>query len=148
MAGGHGGHREGAGRPVGVVAKPKRYKTMRNEALLMRARFDKMPLEHMLTILNTELDPKTHTPEQLAHWEHRQDEAAKHAAPFLHQKLAQVEIIDGGGAEEQPLTIDTSKLTTEEIITLRALLVKSQPVIPTTIDSEDYSVTENPDVDR
>ena len=50
---GHGGWRPNSGRPKGGGGKPsEQLRTLRNEALTLRQRFKKLPLDHLLEVLN------------------------------------------------------------------------------------------------
>jgi hypothetical protein len=79
-----GGRRPGAGRPKG--SKAKRHRVVIDEAMLSGL----MPVEWMLAVLR---DPEAE--------QSRRDEMAKQCAPFLHPRLAAVEVGHrprGGGA--------------------------------------------------
>lgn len=74
----HGGPRPGAGRKAGAATK------LNEDARKQAAEGGLMPLEYMLQILRDEdIDPET-----------RMD-AAKAAAPYVHAKLAAVELSGG-----------------------------------------------------
>lgn len=77
----HGGKRPGAGRPKGSVAR------LDAEARKQAAEGGITPLEYMLSVLRDEANPL----------ETRMD-AAKASAPYVHAKLAAVEVAgpDGG----------------------------------------------------
>jgi hypothetical protein len=70
-----GGARRGSGRPKG--SRNKRHQVVIDEALLPGL----MPIEWMLSVLR---DPKAE--------QSRRDEMAKQCAPFLHPRLAAVEM--------------------------------------------------------
>ena len=84
-----GGKREGAGRPAGAVTKKSR------EAADAAVNEGLTPLDYMLGILrNDDADPKDRM------W------AAEKAAPYVHAKLANVEVTgkDGGPVEVTSIT--------------------------------------------
>lgn len=83
-----GGKREGAGRKKGAVTKAT---VIRQEMLARAAAAGLSPLEFMLNILRDES----------ADFKDR-FEAAKHAAPYVHPRLAAVE---HSGNEDKPLGV-------------------------------------------
>lgn len=82
-----GGKREGAGRPAGAVTKRTR------EAADAAAKDGLTPLDYMLSILRDETQEQ-----EKRMW------AAEKAAPYVHAKLASVEV---SGDQENPLSVVT-----------------------------------------
>lgn len=80
----HGGKRAGAGRPAGAVTKRTR------EAAEKAAASGLTPLEYMLEVLRDSNEPAE-----------RRMWAAEKAAPYVHAKLASVEVggPDGGALQ-------------------------------------------------
>lgn len=72
---GHGGAREGAGRKPGAATK------LNEEARKAAAAGGIMPLDYMLALLRNEALPQA-----------ERFEAAKAAAPYVHAKLANVDV--------------------------------------------------------
>jgi hypothetical protein len=102
-------------------------RTLRNEALSMRQRFAKMPLDHMLEILNDESQPLA-----------MRNEMAWRAAPYLHTKLASIELIKTDGDQKQQQTIDCTRLSESELADLERLLLKGQPATVTTLQPTEW----------
>lgn len=123
---GRGGYRPNAGRPPG---KGESVSSLKNEVLHYRRRYKRMPLEHLMNALNDECSPKRNKETEAeffarqAKWRGRQDWAAVQAAPFMHAKLASVEIVTGGQPVQHP--VDLKKLTPEELDTMEALVRKA-----------------------
>lgn len=91
MANGHGGYRPGGGRPKGS----KNLKTKQHEAMVARLIEDgESPLEFLIRIMRDEemaLDLRM--------------DAAKVAAPYVHQKLSAITLT---GDEEKPVQVGMS----------------------------------------
>ena len=98
----HGGKREGAGRPAGAVTRRTR------EAAEAASESGLTPLEYMLSILRDETQDQE-----------RRMWAAEKAAPYVHAKLASVEVAgpDGGPIK----TLDLSKLSDEALAEMMAV---------------------------
>lgn len=123
-----GGYRPGAGRKVG--SRPgQNIHTLKNEVLHYRNKYKKMPLDHLLHVLNENAPDKIKGEKDLDYikrfvrWQNRVDWAAVQSAPFMHAKLASVEIVDNGKSVQQP--VDLKKLTPEELDTMEALVRKA-----------------------
>lgn len=95
----HGGAQPGAGRPKGV--KNKRTLEFQKEV----AAAGITPLEFMLRRMREPCPEGYDLARQVAH-EERQFEAAKAAAPYVHSKLANIELTgkDGGSILVQALS--------------------------------------------
>ena len=125
----NGGRRPGAGRPPGTP-----YRRLQ-DAKSLRERYPVWPLEHLLDVLN---DPQATNA--------RKDEAAKAAAPYLHPRLAAIDINNRPAQVRHKL--DLTKLADEELEQLERITVKAQV---TFIDEEpeDAPLIEHqlPDID-
>jgi hypothetical protein len=167
---GWGGRRDGAGNnhKIGQF-QGGTVNSLKNEVLTLRSKYGKMPLDHMLKVLNNDDFPDPPTPPKLpparatdkerkeyesaakkyevallkyekarAHFIARQDWAAEHAAPYLHARLASIEITAPGPAVRRE--VDLTKLTNEELNNLEALVVKAskEPVEEVTLDEDQY----------
>jgi hypothetical protein len=126
---GRGGRRPGAGRP------PVRH---RLDAVSLRERFPVWPIEHMLEVLNEPRLQLPNFPQQITEQtiakynsEHadyvRQRteklDAAKGAAPFLHPRLAAIDITQKPQVRHK---LDLTKLSDEELKQLEHITVKAQ----------------------
>jgi hypothetical protein len=78
-----------------------------------RSRYEVLPLEYMLKVINDDKRPME-----------LRCEMAAVALPFLHQKLKAISIDEIAGPEEDSL--DLSKLTDEELEQLEQILAKSK----------------------
>jgi hypothetical protein len=95
--------RQGAGR-----------KTIhRDEALTLRRRYRVTPLVYMMSVINDPDAPPR-----------RRAEMAKAAAPYLHHRLAAIEVNGEDGEPVRP-KLDLRKLTDEELNTFQALVAKA-----------------------
>lgn len=112
---GHGGARPGAGRKPGPAGFQHK---QTHRVVSLRDRFQSMPLEHMLCVMNN-IDPDTQEPKQYP-MTMRNEMAAK-AAPFLHPKLSNVNL-----QARQKYSVDVDKLTDAELIEFERLLLKCQ----------------------
>jgi hypothetical protein len=124
----HGGQRIGSGRPR-VLAPGVR--DLRNDVYRLRERWGIMPLDYMLKVLNTEKET-----------DERKMWACEHAAPYLHSKLASIEIVQG----EAPVRheVDLTKLSMKELDQLEALVDKaSKKTDEITLDDTQYNEVKN-----
>lgn len=140
VSNGHGGARANAG------GGPRRVevRSLKNEVLYLRAKYKKMPLNHLLEILNNKPPPRIQDEDaqpylarRKAH-QARQDWAAQTAAPFMHHRLSAIEISgpDGGPIHQK---VDITKLTGEELDALEKLVRKASIV---TLDEDQYHEVE------
>lgn len=139
----HGGRRVGGGRPKGSNAGTSRG----NKVMNLRQRFPKMPIEHMLGVLN---EPDIQVPEALAASVNsknkeeataaqaeiseikedilrqiaRKDDMAKSAAPYIHPRLSSLQVRDERRADKS--AFDLSKLSNEELVLFELLAAKMQ----------------------
>jgi hypothetical protein len=87
----HGGARPRAGRPKGAAT------TTRKRRIAERAAKEGItPLEYMLAVMRESSDVR------------RRDEMAKAAAPYMHPKLAQVDV---GNKDGQPLVVEVVRFS-------------------------------------
>lgn len=119
-----GGSRRGAGyrhgNPGGSV------NSLKHEVLTYRAKYDCLPLDYMLKILNEEKET-----------DERRMWAAEHAAPYLHAKLASIEVTSSGETVKHP--VDLTKLTDKELDQLETLVNKaSKTPEEVTLDETQY----------
>ncbi|HZR88430.1 MAG TPA: hypothetical protein VFB02_16605 [Bradyrhizobium sp.] len=94
---------------------------MRNEPISMRAKYAVLPLDHLLSILNSKDATKA-----------ERFEAAKVAAPYMHQRLSAVVLTND--SEPRQTTLDLTRFTDDEVATFEVLLAKAQaqpPTLPT-----------------
>jgi hypothetical protein len=145
-----GGARPKSGRRRGGSLGQLQY-----DCLSYRKKYGVMPVDHMLKILNEPLPDipdlsETATKEEKEkrndllrerrQLQRRQDWAAVNAAPYMHQKLAQVEVIQQDDHEHPE--VDLSKLAPEELDALEALVIKASEVPPEdlelTLDEDQY----------
>ena len=145
-----GGYRPGAGRPPGPGLK-------RLDAVSLRLRFQLWPIEHMLEVLNEPAIPHPELPKKVteelmqvyaakvsAYHKHREEkmEAARSAAPYLHPRLASVDITNNQQVRHK---LDLEKLSTEELKQLEQITMKAQMTYVEDPDSEiedaEYSET-------
>jgi hypothetical protein len=120
-----GGSRRGAGFRHGPVGGS--VNSLKHEVLTYRNKYDCMPLDYMLKVLNEEQET-----------DERRQWAAEHAAPYMHAKLASIEIssADNGPVKHE---VDLAKLSDKELDQLEALVVKaSKPAEEMTLDDADY----------
>ncbi len=103
--GGNGGRRAGAGRPKGAVSK----RSERSIASLTN-KYPEMPRDYMLRVMN---DPRASNA--------RRDAMARYAAPYVHPKLATIQV-----RRVQRYSVDIEKLTDEELAGFERLLLKCQ----------------------
>jgi hypothetical protein len=155
-----GGAREGAG------GGPKRVeiRSLKNEVLHLRMKYKKMPLNHLLDILNTDPPPPPERPHELQEqdeertqedydeelkayerdlaeyrtnlkaFEARQDWASEKAAPFMHHRLSAIEITGEGGGPIHQ-KVDIRKLSEAELDALERLVRKAAIV---TLDEDQF----------
>lgn len=120
--GGHGGRRAGAGRKPASNGVAERY----------RERYPMLPLDYLLCIAGTGVDPVTGKKATAR----RMERAAIAAMPYVHRRLAPV------AAEElkpQPkFGLDLSKLSDDELVVLERIYAKSQIPIPPDEDEVSY----------
>jgi hypothetical protein len=113
--------------------------SLKNEVLTLRSKYGVMPLDHMLKALN---QPLPDIPENIdlkdadAVKERdrliverkeiigRQDWAAEHAAPYLHAKLASIEVTTAG-RDPVKHPVDLRKLSDKELDALETLVNKA-----------------------
>ncbi|HZV04382.1 MAG TPA: hypothetical protein VE999_04760 [Gemmataceae bacterium] len=122
---GHGGARSGAGRPRN--ASPHIIRSLRNEPITMRAKYKVMPLDYLLSIVNSSDATKA-----------EKFEAAKVAAPFMHQRLSAVVLTNDG--EQRHTLLDLTKFSDSEVADFERLLTKAQltsPAAPLIDDDEE-----------
>lgn len=124
----YGGARPGAGRPKGMVHR---------EVFHFREKYEVMPLDYFMMVLNDMLPEKdeagrvkkfedgTVKMQRFSHADKMQ--AASQAAPFLHRRLANLEITGEGGGPVKH-SIDLTKLTDAELADFERFLAKSQIV--------------------
>ena len=93
-----GGHRPGAGRPLGAIARINR--EVREKAIAT----GETPLDYMLRVMRDESATKK-----------RRDDMAKAAAPFVHARVSAVASDAAGG------TVDLSKLSDGELDALERI---------------------------
>lgn len=137
-----GGARPGAGRPKGVPNKLRIIPSLKGEPMAMRQRYEVMPLDHMLKVINTVcVQKRDENDEQFAKrcemHKIRQDAAARAAAPFMHYRLASIEV---SGKDGEPIKhqVDLSRLSDDELVTLQRLTRKAElNADPLTIDNDD-----------
>lgn len=99
---GHGGKREGAGRKGGTMPiKPRKLSAERLAAQL-DVTPERTPLAFLLAVMRDELVDKKGEPVEVK-FSHRL-QAAIQAAPFVHPRLASVEV---KGNASEPLTIQS-----------------------------------------
>jgi hypothetical protein len=89
-----------------------------------------MPLEHMLSIINKPdmpLTKKSSEEEKTKAREltQRKDDMARAAAPYVHARLAAIEI-NGGIKHEIKHSLDLTKLSDEELLVLERIFSKAQ----------------------
>lgn len=107
----HGGYRNGAGRKR-AVSPNLTVRDLRHDVFRMREKWGIMPLDYMLQVLNTEKET-----------DERKQWAAEHAAPFLHSKLASIEIVQSNTPIRHE--VDLTKLSNAELDQLEALVGKA-----------------------
>ncbi len=143
----------GGPRP-GQLGRPKGIPNPRRDILDFRRRFPVFPVEYFLMVLNDKLpvlakvkghnQPKKDKNGNIIYRKFNHEEkmeAAKNAAPYLHPRLAAVEL---SGPEGGPVkhSIDVTKLSDEELNQFERLLAKSQII---TLNQEEYDdVTDKP----
>lgn len=147
----NGGARPGAGRKPGSLGKGAHISSLKNEVLHFRQKYGRIPLDHMLRVLNTDCTPQGENEEpeayrrRLRHIEDRQDWAAQAAAPFMHAKLASIEIVAGGAPVQQE--VDLTKLDNNELDQLERLVNKAakHPELapPIDLDESQYHEVES-----
>lgn len=123
----HGGARPGAGRKPGTP-----YRSSIQGAKSLRERFPVFPLEYMLNVIN---DPTA------SH--ERKDYIARAAAPYVHPRLASVDINNIPKPEQH--NIDLTKLSDEELALFTRLVAKGQRVIVVEDEPEDVPLIEYDD---
>lgn len=148
---GWGGARRGAGNSHVLGGGVN---SLKNEVLTLRAKYKKMPLDHMLKVLNTdppELPKKTKA--NAAEYEllvmeresiiARQDWAATAAAPYMHAKLASIEVSVAEGGSPVRHEVDLTKLSEDELDHLETLVNKATAdPKEVTLDDGDYHEVE------
>jgi hypothetical protein len=123
-----GGARAGSG---GGPRLNKYLGSLKHEVLTYRQRYGKMPLDHLMNALNEECPPKAKGEKEVDYlhrqvqWLKRQDWAAVQAAPFMHAKLASIEIT-ATGPEPVKQEVDLSLLNREELVQLKGLVTKAR----------------------
>lgn len=136
-----GGARRGAGKHYPIAAGVR---SLKNEVLTLRAKYGVMPLDYMLSVLNQEPPTRERNEtdkdylKRLARFEGRKDWAAMQAAPYLHHKLASIEITvpEGGAAKHD---VDLTKLSDKELDQLESLVYKASKQSSTlTLDEDQY----------
>lgn len=138
-----GGARPGAGRPKGIPNKPRTYTSLRGEVVTMRYRYEVMPLDHLMKIINTVcVQRRGESAEDYAarvkEHHYRQDAAAKAAAPYMHYRLASVELSNRDG-EPTRHQIDLTRLSDEELATLQKLTRKAEVTSTVDLGQTDYT---------
>jgi hypothetical protein len=113
----HGGARARAGRKKGTRSGRAIF-----EAKSLRERFPIFPLEFMLMVLNDVDEPAAFRADM-----------AKAAAPYIHPRLAAVEVTGKDRGPEPSL--DLSKLSDEELSILERIVAKAQKTV--TIDNDE-----------
>ena len=153
----NGGARENAGRPKGIGNKSRLYPTLRGEPISLRQEFSTTPLRHLLEIINTPYEQYAPKPQKRigesddkfkrrkAKWalkrhayELRQDAAAKTAAPFMHYRLASIELT-GKEAEPQKRALDLDRLNDTEMDLLEKLMRKADLNAEITLSTHQYT---------
>lgn len=142
-----GGFRPGSGRPKGALTKQQRYTLG-----YYRSQFAVQPLDYFLSILNGEPQmveiEKEVDGEKVITLEMRKPtkadrmEAAKAAAPYMHQRLTAVQMT-GADGESLQQKIDVTKLTDEELNTLEAICIKAL----TPVQIIEHDINEHPNED-
>lgn len=134
-----GGKRPGAGRPKGIPYAESRPGANRNKSL--RERYPVWPLEHMLSVLNQpdvivpkkngkngkEIENLEELKVQAEKVAAAKMDAAKAAAPYLHPRLAQVDI--NSTNRQVKHSLDLSKMTDEELAFFERIVAKTQVVV-------------------
>ena len=105
-----GGARPGAGRKIG-----SRSGRAIIEAESLCEKYPVMPLDYMLQVLNDDKQSKS-----------RRDAMAKAAAPYIHARLAAVEVKD----PEPRHSIDLTKLDDDELAYMERIVAKAQYELP------------------
>ena len=137
----NGGRRPGAGRPAGTP-----YRRLQ-DVLSLRERFPIWPIEYFLTVLNApDIKVPKHPPvnENLRERYHKQVaaaaaqraekmEAARNAAPFLHPKLASIDVTTKPQVRHK---LDLTKLSDEELAQLEHITAKAQFSVITDNDDD------------
>ena len=95
----HGGRRKGAGRKPGSLNK--RTRDIADKAIAEGI----SPLEYMLQVMRSEA-PESEDARVLVAHQAMRFEAAKAAAPYVHPRLAAVEVTGGDGAPLIPPTFN------------------------------------------
>ena len=114
---GRGGKRVGAGRKKGSATKRTR------EIADRAAKEGITPLEFMLDVMRNEPPAGLEPSDELKATTLR-FEAAKAAAPYMHPRLAAVEVTgEGGGPIETRTTLDVAGLSTEQLRALSSIPV-------------------------
>ena len=141
----HGGARAGAGNHHRIA---QGVHSLKNEVLTLRAKYGVMPLDHMMQVLNADKPAKVQGEDtqaylaRLARHEARQDWASAAAAPFMHHKLASIEIV----TSDQPVQheVDLTKLDDKELDMLGKLVNKASknPDAAMTLDESQYHEVE------
>jgi hypothetical protein len=133
---------KGAGRKPGSRSGMKQGKRVQS----LRERFPRMPLEHMLIILNeTDIVPKNTKDKEgkakMRAQQARKDDMAKAAAPYIHPRLSSVAF--KGDNNDPRNSLDLSKLSDEELAAFELIVSKAQVqrIPPELLEGDD------PDVD-
>jgi hypothetical protein len=93
--------RKTGGRKKGVPNKV----TLQKEAAVAASGLT--PLDYMLSVLRSQADPEANIKDYIAHAMLRM-EAAKAAAPYVHPRLASVEL---SGNKDKPLTVNVLRFS-------------------------------------
>ena len=121
MANGHGGRRAGAGRKPGAVIK--RTREIANGAVAAGV----TPLEYMLAVVQDK------NAEQ-----HRRDEMAKAAAPYIHPRLSNIAAtVD---AKTISVSIEVSSVPTDKYLSAEEV---KRLMVPALLIDDDEPVTED-----
>jgi hypothetical protein len=103
---GRGGKRKGAGRPKGAATKKTR------EIAMRAAEEGITPLEFMLKIMRSEPAESIEDPRLLHDILAMRFEAAKAAAPYIHPRLASVEM---AGPNQGPIPVAQTTVTPDQL---------------------------------
>jgi hypothetical protein len=95
---------------------------MTDELVALRERFAMMPLDYMLKVVNAPRNEASNA---------RRDKMAKAAAPYLHPRIAAVEVT-GEEPDPEEYSIDLEKLTTEELTAFQHMMAKAGTSRPKT----------------
>lgn len=136
VSNGHGGRRAGAGRPPSQLHR---------EVYHLRDKYRITPLDYFLMVLNNLVPeddgkgmPKKNTRGEIVYVQHthaQKMEAASHAAPFMHVKLASIAVSTDNGPTKH--SFDLTKLSDEELAMFERIAAKAQILSPAEREGEE-----------